>query len=129
MENKKLTELIIRLEIEALEKWNKGNPDGFLELSAEDVVYFDPMLERRLNGHGELKNLYDSLRGKSSVDHYEMLDPVVQSAENMAVLTFNLNSYSGDKVWKWNCTEVYRLEPDNAWKIIQTHWSLVKPLG
>ncbi len=129
MENKDLSALIIKLETEALEQWNSGNPSGFLELSAEDVVYFDPMQERRLNGYKELETLYEGLRGKAKVERYEMLNPLVQGVENMAVLTFNLNSYSGDSVWKWNCTEVYRCEADGTWKIIHTHWSLVKPLG
>jgi ketosteroid isomerase-like protein len=44
----------------------------------------------------------------------------------MAVLTFNLFSYVGDKASKWNCTEVYRLEKNGHWKIIQTHWSFIK---
>ena len=57
-----------------------------------------------------------------------VIRPVVQVAQNIAVLTFNLDSYLSDKVIKWNCTEVYRRNPDNQWKIIQTHWSYVKPL-
>jgi hypothetical protein len=42
----------------------------------------------------------------------------------MAVLTFNLFSYIGNDVSKWNCTEVYRLECDGQWKIVHTHWSI-----
>ena len=61
-------------------------------------------------------------------DHFDMIRPVVQVAQNIAVLTFNLDSYLSDKVIKWNCTEVYKRNPDNQWKIIQTHWSYVKPL-
>ncbi|WP_352406171.1 hypothetical protein [Petrimonas sp.] len=49
------------------------------------------------------------------------------STETMAVLTYNLLSYSGEAIWKENCTEVYRLEEKNGWKIIHSHWSLTKP--
>ena len=45
---------IIKLEREAMARWCNGDPDGFLELSAADVVYFDPTLEKRLDGHGAL---------------------------------------------------------------------------
>jgi hypothetical protein len=45
----------------------------------------------------------------------------------MAVLTFDLISYVGETGYKWNCTEVYRLESDTIWRIIQTHWSFTKP--
>ena len=119
---------IIGLEKAALERWNNGDPTGFLELSAPDVVYFDPLLERRLNGLDELSALYKPIIGHVHVDRYEMLNPVVQVTEKMAVLTFNLNSYLKGTVQKWNCTEVYRLEPDGRWKIIQTHWSMTKPV-
>lgn len=125
--NNAFSELIISLEKSALEKWNNGNPSGFLDLSADDVVYFDPMTEKRLNGKSELTALYENLRGKIHVDHYELIDPKVQATEKMAVLTYNLVSREKDVVYKWNCTEVYRLEPDGNWKIIQTHWSLTRP--
>ena len=118
---------IIELERTALFCWIQGDPTGFLEISAPDVVYFDPFQERRLNGHEELSKLYLSLKGQVSADQFEMLDPVVQATNKMAVLTFNFQSSVGQNLQKWNCTEVYRLEADGTWKICQTHWSLTKP--
>jgi ketosteroid isomerase-like protein len=126
-ENPATEATIIGLEKAALERWNHGDPTGFLELSAPDVVYFDPFLERRLNGLDELTALYKPITGQVHVDRYEMLNPLVQATGKMAVLTFNLNSYEKETVQKWNCTEVYRLEADGKWRIIQTHWSLTKP--
>jgi ketosteroid isomerase-like protein len=118
---------IIELERTALFRWIQGDPTGFLEISAPDVVYFDPFQEIRLNGHEELSKLYLSLKGQVSADQFEMLDPVVQATNKMAVLTFNFQSSVGPNLQKWNCTEVYRLEADGTWKICQTHWSLTKP--
>ena len=118
---------IIELERTALFRWIQGDPTGFLEISAPDVVYFDPFQEKRLNGHEELSKLYLSLKGQVSADQFEMLDPVVQATNKMAVLTFNFQSSVGQNLQKWNCTEVYRLEADGKWKICQTHWSLTKP--
>lgn len=126
MENN-LSDLIIKLEKTALERWNNGDPSGFLEISANDVVYFDPFLEKRLNGHKALTELYESLRGKVKADSYDMIEPLVQGSDNMAVLTFNLLSVAGSMQMKWNCTEVYRKENNDEWKIIQTHWSITKP--
>lgn len=119
--------IIIDLEKAALTKWINGDPTGFLEISAPDVVYFDPFLERRLNGIDELTKLYLPLNGQVNAEHFEMIDPVVQATDKMAVLTFNFRSQAGEKLHKWNCTEVYRLEADGKWKIVQTHWSLTKP--
>lgn len=125
--NNTLAENIIAMEQAALDRWGRGDPSGFLELSADDVVYFDPFQERRLNGWSELKQLYEGLRGTIRVDKSEMLTPLVQSVDSTAVLTFNLVSHEKEKVYRWNCTEVYRLQSDGQWKIIQTHWSLTKP--
>jgi ketosteroid isomerase-like protein len=123
-----IPETIIALEKQALEKWNNGDPSGYLDLSADDVTYFDPAIEQRLDGLDNLKKYYEPIKGKVTVSKYEMVNPKVTATNNMAVLTFNLHSYKNDKVSKWNCSEVYRLEPDGQWKIVQTHWSFfLKP--
>lgn len=124
---KEVQEKIINMEKAALVRWGNGDPSGFLEISADDVVYFDVGTEQRLDGHQALTALYESFRGKVSTDSFEMINPKVQYGNDMAVLTFNLISYSKGNAHRWNCTEVYRLEKQNEWKIIQTHWSLTKP--
>lgn len=121
-----IAEVIIKMEVAALERWNNGDPSGFLEISDEDVVYFDPMTEMRIDGLENLTELYESIRGKIFVDKYKIHNPKVQWLDRMAVLTYNLESYIENKVIKWNCTEVYQLTKDNKWRIIQTHWSLTK---
>lgn len=126
-DNNSVSKLIIGMEKSALERWNNGDPSGFLEISSKDVAYFDPMTELRLDGLDKLTELYEKIRGKIHVDKYDMINPKVQAVDNMAVLTFNLISYTGETGYKWNCTEVYRLDKDNQWRIIQTHWSMTKP--
>lgn len=122
-----ITATIIALEKSALEKWYQGDPGGYLDLSADDVVYFDPFLEQRLDGLENLKKYYEPIKGQINVSKYEMLNPKVQAVNEMAVLTFNLSAQEGDNESKWNCTEVYRLEKNGQWKIIQTHWSFFRP--
>lgn len=118
---------IIALEREALELWNNGNPDGFLNLSADDVTYIDPLLEQKMEGKEALRKYYDNVRGQVNVDFYEMITPLVQLTRDAAVLSYNLVSKAGDNVYKWNCTEVFRKDAQGNWKIIHTHWSLVQP--
>ena len=114
---------IIHLEKRALERWCRGDPSGFLEISASDVVYFDPFLDRRLDGLSALTAYYESLRGKISASRFEVLRPRVQLVGGAAVFTFNFVSYgSSEDVHRWNCTEVYRRDPE-GWRIVQTHWS------
>jgi ketosteroid isomerase-like protein len=117
---------IIQLERHALERWCRGDPSGFLEISARDVVYFDPFLERRLDGLPALSAYYEGLRGKISAGRFELLHPRVQLVGDAAVLTFNFASSGVGGVHRWNCTEVYRRDAD-GWRIIQTHWSFAGP--
>ncbi len=114
---------ILDLERRALDRWCKGDPSGFLEISAPDVVYFDPFLERRLDGIDALTRYYENLRGKVSEERFEILNPVVQCAGAGAVLTYNFVAWAGRKEQRWNCTEVYR-RAEAGWRIIQTHWSV-----
>jgi ketosteroid isomerase-like protein len=118
---------IVQMERGALDRWNNGDPSGYMDLLADDVVYFDPSLEQRLDGKEALVKMFEPLRGKIHADKYEMLNPKVQAVKGMAVLTYNLVSVEGQKTWRWNSTEVYRREGDGKWRIIQSHWSLTKP--
>jgi len=117
---------VITLETQALQRWLNGDPSGFLDISTEDVVYFDPFTTRRLNGLNELMPYYEAIRGKIYAERFEIIDPRVQLVGDAAVLTFNFVSYGGNEnALRWNCTEVYR-RGDTQWKIIQTHWSFAK---
>ena len=113
---------IISMEKAALERWGKGDPSGFLEICAPDVVYFDPYRERRVDGLQALTALYQTFWGQIHIDRFELLNPLVQVCGDMAVLTFNYVSYTGDERSAWNCTEVYR-RGEGQWRIVQTHWS------
>ena len=118
-----LTDTIIAMECAALDRWGKGDPSGFLEICAPDVVYFDPNLERRIDGRDALGKYYEAIRGKVSIERYELLNPLVQRFGDVAVLTFNYVSYGvAEDEYRWNCTEVYRRSGE-GWEIIQTHWS------
>jgi len=106
-----------------MDRWGRGDPDGFLEICDPDVTYFDPFQQKRLDGLEALKNLYDSLRGKVRIDRYEFVNPKVQLDGDMAVLTFNFDSWTGSDRYYWHTTEVYR-RTNQGWRIIHTHWSI-----
>jgi uncharacterized protein len=113
---------IIGLEEGALRRWCSGDPSGFLDLCADDVVYFDPFQNQRIDGLSALATYYESLRGKVSAARFELLDPHVQVVGEAAVLSFNFVSWGGsENAMRWNCTEVFLLA-SGSWKLIQTHW-------
>jgi len=117
---------ILALERAALDRWGKGDPDGFLELCAPDVTYFDPFHQRRIDGRQALAALYDTWRGKIAIDVDEIVDAHVQFAGDAAILTFCFVSEGSEGTARWHATEVYR-NFDGCWRIIHTHWSLMHP--
>jgi len=122
-QNEDLSARIIGMERAALDRWCDGDPSGFLEIYAADIVYFDPIQPCRLDGLPALQAYYESLRGTIHADRYELIEPRVQLGSDTAVLTFNYVSYPGEELNRWNCTEAYRLQSDGQWRIVQTHWS------
>jgi uncharacterized protein (TIGR02246 family) len=125
------SETIIALERGALDRWIQGDPQGYLGLYADDVTYFDPQRDARVNGGGTMRQLLEPLTGKMKADRYEMTAPRVQGSGDVAVLTYNLASHGRAPngaafVVRWNSTAVYGRE-DDRWRIIHSHWSLTKP--
>src|ERR1035437_1569155 len=118
---------IINLERAALDRWGRGDPDGFLEISAQDVVYFDPFLPQRIDGLPALRKYYAELRGKIFMDSYEMIAPEVLVLSEVALLTFCLVTRGGGDEMRWNTTEVYRHNSD-GWRIVHSHWSFTQPI-
>jgi len=119
-------ETIMELERAALERWGRGDPEGFLEISAPDLSYFDPFIEGRLDGLPALRAMYDQIRGKIHIDRFEIVEPRVQVAGDAAVLTFRFKSYGGGASMDWNTTEVYQRD-QGGWRIIHTHWAFHQP--
>ena len=126
-------ETIIALERGALDRWGKGDPQGFFEIMAPDQTYFDPMIDKRIDGLDALKKYIAPFTGKISIERVEMIDPKVQRIGDLAVLTFNLNDYGaqmagGPKTTaRWNSTEVYQ-RINGSWKIVHSHWSYIRPV-
>lgn len=118
-------ETILALERAALDRWGKGDPDGYLEINASYVTYFDPFVDRRLDGIAALTDWYDQVRGNIKIDRDEIVDPLVQVMGDAAILTFQFVSYGSEGAQRWNCTEVY-WKLDGNWKIAHSHWSFAK---
>jgi ketosteroid isomerase-like protein len=125
-------QIIIATERRALDRWGKGDPQGYLEIMAPEVTYFDPMHETRIDGLAAMRTLMATVAGRVSVSRYDMIDPQVQHHGDVALLTFNLISYQRQPdgveraVTKWNSTETYA-RVDGQWRIIHSHWSFIQP--
>lgn len=126
MDNLAIAEELTAMETLALERWGKGDPSGFLEISSEEVTYFDPFLKKMIKGKESLTALYESIRGQIFADSFELIEPSVQTDGSTAVLAYNFISCTGKSESRWNCTEVYSRQ-SGQWQIIHTHWSFTAP--
>ena len=125
-------ETIVALERGALDRWGKGDPQGFFDIMAADQTYFDPMTASRIDGHEAVKKYITPFTGRIRIERVEMIDPKVQRSGDLAVLTFNLVNYGifsdgrEDVLARWNASELYRFSEGN-WRIVHSHWSYTKP--
>jgi ketosteroid isomerase-like protein len=118
---------IIAMERTALDRGDKGDVRGFLEISAPDVVYQDPALDAPLKGLAALTAYYATFPAYEPAPGV-MSNAHVQVLGDVAVLSFHYVAAVGTPKQKvWNATEVYR-KTGAGWRIVNTHWSLTNPL-
>jgi ketosteroid isomerase-like protein len=117
--------IVARLQA-ALQQWYKGDPSAYVSLFAEDLTYFAPVTNGRLEGGKALKGLLAPLAGKINVPRFEVLNPKLQLHGDIGVLTYNISEYAGDGsvAVRWNSTEVHR-RSGAEWRIIHAHWSRI----
>ena len=123
MSENSIATTVIEMERQALNRWAHGDPVGFLDISSSDVTYFDPFVEKRLDGLDALRALYDQFRGQICIDHFEIIAPRVQVMGETAILTFQFTGSGTEGALRWNTTEVYH-HSATGWKIVHTHWAL-----
>jgi ketosteroid isomerase-like protein len=124
-------ESIIALEKSALDRWGKGDPQGYLETYAPEITYFDPIRDKRADGIQAMKDYLAPIAGKVHVERYEMVDTKVQKLGDVAVLSYQLMSHATlpdgmPLTVRWNSTKVYGLF-DGKWKLFHDHWSFIQP--
>ena len=122
---------VMALESAAMERWRKGDPWGFIEISAPEATYFDTGTPQRLNGLEVLRAEYAQREGKIFYDVMDFIDPRVQACGELTVLTYRFLSTwlnpdgSVSHRIPWNCTEVFK-RIDGHWRIVHTHWSYIR---
>jgi ketosteroid isomerase-like protein len=119
---------LLALERQAMEGWLKGDPGPLLAMSDPEITYFHEVTRTRLDGLPAVKALCEQYRGMPLFDSYEIAEPKVQLAGDVAVLTYRLVTRNGTATSLWNATQVYQRKKE-GWRVIHSHWSMVKPAG
>src|SRR4051812_13981114 len=71
---------VIAAEKAALDRWGRGDPQGYIETYASEITYFDPFTDKRIDGLAGMKAMLATIAGKVHIDRYEMLNPRVQQS-------------------------------------------------
>jgi uncharacterized protein (TIGR02246 family) len=123
---------IIALEQGALDRWARGDPDGYYAIMADDITYFDPRTARRVDGLPALRKMFEPFRGTFTIDRVELVNPDVRIHGDVAILTTNLISRGARQKGgpkrdvPWNTTEIYR-RINGRWRIVHSHFSYTTP--
>ena len=122
---------ILTLEKTAMERWRNGDPLGFVELSAEDILYTDVGQTKPIQGLEAFRSYMKQFEGKIFYQKSEFIAPKVVMTGDAALLTYNYRSTAFTADGKisaqtpWNATEVY-FRRQGEWKIVHTHWSFIR---
>jgi uncharacterized protein (TIGR02246 family) len=122
---------ILALEKSAMERWRNGDPHGFMELSADDILYVDVGQVKPIQGVDAFHEYMKQFEGKIFYQKSEFIAPKVVQVGEAAVLSYNYRStaFSPQGIitaqTPWNCTEVY-FKRKGEWKIVHNHWSFVR---
>ncbi len=122
------TAAIIALEKAMLDRWGTGDTYSFIELAAPEITYFDPSLDKRLDGREAFEKLLAPLKGTFRIPRYEMIDPRVQAYGETAVLSYNMVDYDEKEInaSRMNVTEVY-VRREGRWALVHSHFSITHP--
>jgi ketosteroid isomerase-like protein len=122
---------VLSLEKAAMERWRHGDPMGFVELSAEDILYVDPGQTKPIIGLEAYRPYMKQLEGQIHYQRSEFIDPQVVVMGDAALLSYNYRSSvltpegQVSSQTPWNSTEVY-FRRAGGWKIVHNHWSFIK---
>lgn len=123
-DEQRVSEMILSQLEGAFERWYSGDPFGYLALMSEEMTYFSPFLNKRLDGKQAVAAVIEPIEGQIQVPNYDIRDPSLQLGDNIAVFTFHLDELDedGELMTGWKVTEVYR-QVGEKWRIIHAHYS------
>lgn len=126
-----VTEDVIAVAWDGLNRLRSGDPTGITDACAESVTYFSVEQDSLLTGRQTLVEMYGPPTHQTYYDHFDLIDPQVRVYGNVAVLTFDFASYTtpddSQLRARWRSTQVLTRN-DTGWQIVHIHWTLLENL-
>ena len=110
----------------ANEKWAAGNPLGFVECAAEDIVWMDDLAAQLpVSGKENLQAYLENFVGQIPPHQHELSDMAFRFYDDVVIITYRYTaSINGETADPWKVTSVYKYM-DGGWWSIHENWSLV----
>jgi hypothetical protein len=111
----------------AAEKWSKGEPTGYADCAAKDIVWLDELdALKPISGSAALKKYLANFKGQIPAHEFELLDPLFQVYDDIVIVTYRYQGiFEGEPGEPWKVTSVYRYI-DGDWFSVHENWSEVK---
>lgn len=120
---------VIAIVKDGLEKLRNGDPRGITDACAEGVTYYSVEQDSLLVGRQALVELYGPPTNQTYYDHFDLINPTVQTHGDVAVIAFDFASFSTEDDsqlrTRWRGTYVLA-RFDAGWRILHIHWTLLE---
>lgn len=124
-----VAETVIAIVKDGLERLRNGDPRGITDICAEDVTYYSVEHDSLLVGRQTLVEMYGPPTNQTYYDHFDLINPTVQTHGDVAVLAFDFASFTTEDNsqmrTRWRSTYVLA-RFDAGWRILHIHWTLLE---
>ncbi len=124
--NEAKTAVMEKLKMAAV-KWSQGEPMGYLECAANDIVWVDELgAINPIIGSEALKKYLESFRGQIPTHKFELLDTLFQVYNDIVIVNYHYQGiFDGVPAAPWKITSVYRYE-NGDWLSVLENWAVLK---
>ena len=112
----------------AAEKWSSGEPLGYVECAAKDIIWVDELGGfKQIIGSEALKKYLEPFRGQVPTHKFELLDTVFQVYNDIVIVNYRYQGiFDEEPANPWKVTSVYRYI-NSDWFSVHENWSEIKP--
>ncbi len=113
--------------VAANDKWAAGDPMGFMESAAPDIIWSDDLgAQNRITGYENLKAYLETFKGQIPPHQHELIDPMFQFFDDIVIVSYRYQGiFEGETAPPWKVTSVYRYA-DGDWLSVHENWTVVK---
>jgi hypothetical protein len=113
--------------VAANDKWASGDPMGFTECAAPDIIWSDDLgAQNRVTGYEALKTYLEAFKGQIPPHQHSLIDPAFQFYDDIVIVSYRYQgTFEGEAAAPWKVTSVYRYA-NGDWLSVHENWTEVK---